>query len=96
VAYDAQPITHGMARVLRPYALSNTKFFSENGVLRGVLQETVEEATLSERGIETVTLLSEWGTSATPVPSDTWGATRFRLDDVLQSRRREETPGSSY
>lgn len=96
VNYSTKPITHGSARVLLPYPMTNTEFVYENRRLRGVLQETVEEVTVSDSGIDKRALLIEAGSRATPIPSGTWGATRFRLEAVFQSHRREEPPTSSY
>ena len=94
--YSTKPITHGSARVLLPYPMTNTEFVYENRRLRGVLQKTVEEVTVSDSGIDKRALLLEAGARATPIPSGTWGATRFRLEAVFQSHRREEPPTSSY
>lgn len=89
--YDTKTLTHGAARVLLPYTRTTTSMFEE-GQLLGVLQASVEEMTVSDNGIETLRQLIEVGLSATPLPTAIWGATRFRLNDVIQSETREGPP----
>lgn len=92
--HDAHTIEHGNARVVLPYVKTATVPTMHEGQ-RVVLQSTVEELSLSDTAIESVTRRYEVGTSATPIRSETWGATEYRLNDVFDSHVQEEVPNDA-
>ena len=85
---------HGDARVVLPYVRTATIPTIHEGQ-RIVLQSTVEQLSLSDTGIESVTRRYDAATAATPIQSETWGATEYRLDNVFDSQVQEEAPGDT-
>ena len=92
--HDALAVVHGDARVILPYVKTATIPTIHEGQ-RVVLQSSVEELNLSDTGIESVTRRYEAATSATPIRSEIWGATEYRLDNVFESQVQEEAPSGT-
>ncbi|MYJ75916.1 MAG: hypothetical protein F4089_12845 [Gammaproteobacteria bacterium] len=92
--HDSQTVVHGDARVILPYVRTATIPTIHEGQ-RVVLQSTVEQLSLSDTGIESVTRRYDAATAATPIQSETWGATEYRLDNVFDSQVQEEAPGDA-